>query len=395
MKALRIAFVTGAFPKLSETFVLQQIVALLALGHDVRIFAFEDPAEALTHADVASHRLLERTLYLDQRRTRARAGLCGSLARGVLGPFFPRAALTCRLAYGAQGRFDVIYCHFAQIAELARQLRSVGFFEGPLVAVVHGFDVTTLVAEHGRDYYAPLFREASRLLPVSELFQKKLVGLGADPGKVEVRRMGVDTAALAYRPRVLEPGETPRLVSVGRLVEKKGLELGLRAVAIAEQRSGRALHYDIVGDGPLRAELEAAAAREGIGEHVTFHGSRTSRETMELLGRAHVLLAPSVTAKNGDMEGIPVVLMEAMAQGLPVLSTRHSGIPELVEDGTSGVLVREGDADALGAALADLLAHPERWGDLTRAARLRVEAEFDNRVLARRLAQSFASWANE
>jgi colanic acid/amylovoran biosynthesis glycosyltransferase len=390
MTALRIAFVAGAFPKLSETFVLQQIVGLLALGHDVHIYAFENPGEAVAHPEVAAHRLLERTLYLDEPSARARAGWRGSLVRTALAPFFSGAALSRRVAHGPQGRFDVIYCHFAHVAELARQLRSVGFFEGPLAGVVHGYDVTTVVEERGERFYEPLFRDAARLYPVSNVFRAKLISLGADPDKVEVRRMGVDTGALAYAPKPLAAGETPRLVSVGRLVEKKGIEHGLRAMAAAQRSLARPLHYDVVGDGPLRAALEVAAEREGVAGRVVFHGSKTRAETQELVAGAHVLLAPSVTASNGDMEGIPVVLMEAMALGVPVLSTKHSGIPELVEDGASGILVPEGDPAALGAALAELLQHSERWDALTRTARRRVEDEFDNAVLVRRMARAFS-----
>jgi len=391
MTALRIAFVTGAFPKLSETFVLQQIVGLLALGHDVRIFAFENPGEALAQPEIATHRLLERTLYLDEASARRRAGWRGSLARMALATFLSGAALTRRVAYGTQGRFDVIYCHFAHVAELARQLRAVKFFEGPLVGVVHGYDVTTIVEQRGERFYAPLFRDAARLYPVSDVFRSKLVRLGADPAKVEVRRMGVDTRALAYAPKTLATSETPRVVSVGRLIEKKGIEHALRAMAAAERSLGRPLHYDIVGDGPLRKTLEAAAEREGVARRVVFHGSKTRDETQALVAQAHLLLAPSVTAANGDMEGIPVVLMEAMALGVPVLSTKHSGIPELVVDGASGVLVPEGDPLALGAALAALLGHQERWDALTRAARRRIEDEFDNAVLVRRMAEAFSN----
>jgi len=388
---MRIAFVAGAFPKLSETFVLEQILKLLALGHDVRIYAFDAPAETVRHAAIANHGLLDRTLYFTRR---PRGGLLSALSTVMkdkelgFSALREREALAQRQQHGPQGDFDVIYCHFGHIAERARKLRSVGFFGGPLVAVFHALDVTVLV--EGAHTYARLFQDAARLLPISHHWQKRLIELGAPASKVEVRHMGVDCSALAYRPRSLTPDRPVSIVSVGRLVEKKGFAYAIRALARAEKSLGRQLDYHLVGDGPLREELEQLARAEGVAERVTFHGARRSDEVVGLLARANILMAPSVTASNGDMEGIPMVLMEAMAQGLPVISTAHSGIPELVRHGESGVLVPERDADALAAAVTDLVRTPERWPSLLSHARRTVEAEFDSNQLAKDLEQVFA-----
>jgi colanic acid/amylovoran biosynthesis glycosyltransferase len=386
---MRIAFLAGAFPKLSETFVLEQIVKLLALGHDVRIFAFEAPDEPVRHAAIAEHRLLERTTYL----TRARGGVLSSLSTVLGAPELGFSALRDRdalarlEAHGKQGDFDVIYCHFGHVAERARRLRSVGLFTGPLLAVFHALDVTVLA--EGPRPYAKLFEEAERLLPISAHWQQRLIELGAPPEKVEVRHMGVDCAALEYLPRSLANGQAVRVISVGRLVEKKGFEYAIRAFARAEQALGQPLAYDLVGDGPLRTELEALARTEGVTGRVTFHGSKRSDEVVALLANAQILMAPSVTAANGDKEGIPVVLMEAMAQGLPVLSTLHSGIPELVRNGENGVLVPERDADALASALVELIRTPESWPLRLRNARQTVEAEFDSARLTLGLERLF------
>jgi colanic acid/amylovoran biosynthesis glycosyltransferase len=242
----------------------------------------------------------------------------------------------------------------------------------------------------GAHTYAPLFREAERLLPISEHWKRRLLELGAPPEKIEVRHMGVDTEALGYRPRSLPVGRAPRVISVGRFVEKKGFDYGLRAVARAERLLGSSLEYHLVGDGPLRPELQRLAQAEGLAERVTFHGAKSSDEIIALLADAELLMAPSVTAANGDKEGIPMVLMEAMAQGVLVLSTLHSGIPELVQNGESGRLVPERDADALASALADLLRTPEQWPRLLTNARKTVEADFDSTRLALGLERSFA-----
>jgi colanic acid/amylovoran biosynthesis glycosyltransferase len=386
---MRIAFVTGAFPKLSETFVLEQISGLCALGHDVRIYAFENPGEAAVHETVTEQRLLERTRYLSYERAQVVAGLPSALRSGGpgLGALRHRDALARRLAHGAQGDFAVIYCHFGHVAERARQLRQVGFFRGPLVAVFHAADLTIARPRGG---YAPLFREAEKLLPISRYWQRTLLELGAPAGKLEVLHMGVDCERIPFRPR---PPDLPlqRVVGVGRLIEKKGFEFALRAFAEAERTLARPLHFDLVGDGPLRARLERLADELGVRERVQFHGARTTKEVGALLDRAELLLAPSVTAENGDVEGIPVVLMEAMARGLPVISSVHSGIPELVEHDESGWLVPERDVDGLAQALVALAREPKRRLAFARAARARVEADFDSTRSTRRLAALFES----
>jgi len=157
------------------------------------------------------------------------------------------------------------------------------------------------------------------------------------------------------------------------LVEKKGIEIALRAVAQAATR-GLDVEYRIVGDGPLRAPLEKLTDELGIRQRVVFDGWRGHDEVADRLRRAHVMLAPSVTSEDGDQEGIPVVLMEAMAAGLLVLSTLHSGIPELVPH---PYLVVERDVDALAARLEWLVRHPARWPAIGDELRAKVLADFN------------------
>ena len=146
------------------------------------------------------------------------------------------------------------------------------------------------------------------------------------------------------------------------------------AVGFAARRIGE-LEWDLVGDGPLRSRLESLARLHRV--PVTFHGEQDRSRVRDLLERSQVLLAPSVTAANGDEEGIPVVIMEAMAHGLLVVSTRHSGIPELVSHGESGLLVAEHDSEALGNCLVMLHERPDMWMGMIEKARQRVEEAFD------------------
>ena len=368
-RPLKIAIVAGAFPKLSETFVLQQIGALLDLGHDVHVFAFEAARESVVHPGVTERNLLARTTYLANPQ-RLSSKLLGAVR-----------ALTGR----SPQRFDAIVCHFGHIAEKARHLRQQGYFDGPLAVVFHAYDLTVWLRERGDTAYAALFSEAALLLPISEHWRSKLLQLGAEPSKVSVLRMGVDCEAISYQARTLRADEPVRLLSVGRLVEKKGIAYAIEAIAKAREALP-AIEYSIVGDGPLMGVLKQMVEARGLGKHVTFLGALDSQRLQQLMATQHCLLVPSVTSADGDMEGLPVVIMEAMAQGLPVIATHHSGIPELVRDGETGLTVPERDATALAEALVAWAKAPEAW--LARSARARnvVEQSFEVKKLAADLA---------
>jgi colanic acid/amylovoran biosynthesis glycosyltransferase len=179
-----------------------------------------------------------------------------------------------------------------------------------------------------------------------------------------------------------------QLLTVGRLVEKKGLEYAVQAVARALKKYPN-LSYKIVGDGPLRDSLASSIKELGLERHINLVGWKKQEEVAVLLQEADLFLSPSVTSQDGDQEGIPATLIEAMARGLPVLSTYHSGIPELVEDGKSGFLVPERDVEALTTKLTYLLDHPECWPEMGYAGRKYVEAHYDLNKLNDRLVQLY------
>jgi colanic acid/amylovoran biosynthesis glycosyltransferase len=256
------------------------------------------------------------------------------------------------------------------------RLQSYGLFRGPLVTSFHGYDVSMHLRQAGREVYSELFRRGNVFLPVTEHWAGRLRSLGCPPGRIHVHRMGIDLGRFEFRPPHLPRDGDARLLSVGRLVEKKGFAHGLRAVSELLPEFPR-LRYDIVGDGPCRSDLERDIAGLGLGGAVRLLGALAQPHVLHRMRASDIFLAPSVTALDGDTEGLPVVLMEAMAVGLPVVTTRHSGIPELVEDGVTGFVAEERDGAGLAHKLRRLLAAPEAWAPLTRRARAKVEAECD------------------
>ena len=393
---MRIAYLVGEFPSLSETFILNQIIGLLEKNCQVDIYGYEPSRTAKLHPDVTNYNLLNHTFYYKNlpknyfiRLITAfwlflinfyRAPLL--LLRSLDFNQFGHQALSFRLFYavipfiGNNKEYDVIHCHFGHNGLLGMNLRHIGALQGPLVTTFHARDITQKLSELGEDAYDALFLESQFLLPISEHWQKKLQKLGCDPSKILVHHMGIDCQKFTFIPRKYDGQGKVEIVSIARLVQKKGIEYGIRAIAHLKKQ-GYSVRYSVIGNGELYDELNQLISELNLTDSIYLLGWKHQDELLEILNSAHILLAPSVTSSQGDQEGIPVALMEALAMGLPVVSTQHSGIPELVDDGISGYLVPEYDAEALAEKLACLIDEPQGWAEMGEAGRHRVEKDFN------------------
>lgn len=400
----RVALFLDRFPRLSETFIAGQAAALLEAGIDVYILAdrpTRTEAPAIVRTELAGRTHYRRAIPSSRvARIAETAALAGGCAfRSGLFPARWSLWALRRLKSGRGSRvrpvfdfpppgvprvFDAVVCHFGPIGARAVDLRVLAGMRGPIATVFHGYDVSRWVREHGVDVYRDLFARGDWFLPVSTYWQRRLVELGCPEKRCTVVHVGVDTQRLAFRLTRRSPGAPLRILSVARLVEKKGLQYALRAVARLNDLGVR-VDYRIVGDGPLCQSLQRLCRELALCDKVTFLGPQPPDSVAALLGDSDVLMAPSVTAGSGDEEGIPVVLMEAMAVGVPVVTTRHSGIPELVRDGTTGLLADERDVGSLANAVARIGKSEALSRSLTLAARDLVTREYDVRVQAARL----------
>jgi colanic acid/amylovoran biosynthesis glycosyltransferase len=363
----------------------------------VRIFAHEAGSRAPEHPDVERHGLMARTRVLGgdapvTGRGGGRAGV-GAFVR-CLRPEIARAsggwgALVRTLAaLRGEAPFDVVHCHYG-VAGL-RYGVAARLWGAPLIVSFYGYDASRYPRERGERVYEPLFAAAGRVTSLSPHMDDRLRALGCPPEKLRRVPLPVDATAAEDAMQAGSPGtgaiprlaalarhdtvepalartDSVRLLTVARLVEKKGIAIALRA--LASLRESPAIRYDVIGDGPQRAELEALAASLGIADRVRFTGAVSNERVMQEMRDADLFVLPSVTAPNGDEEGTPTVLLEASYAGMPVLATRHAGIPEIVADGVSGVLVAEGDPAALADGLRAMLAARERWPAMGEAGR--------------------------
>jgi len=398
---MRIAIVVGVFPRLTETFILHQVTALLDWGHDVRIISFGRPQGEIIHPEVEQYDLLSRTHYIDMPRTRGQLVWTAPVSMAKLFTHYPRSFLTCvglvekragfphpfditqaqRLAFVLQG-CDIIQCHFGPIG--LKTLPAARAANVPLVVTFHGFDIGEYPRTHGTQVYSSLFQHAEALLCVSDYVSRRLKELGAPADKTILQYITSTLSDVPYHQRKWPDDGPVRLLTIGRLVEKKGLQYSIEAVRRLVSE-GVNVKYWIAGEGPLRSKLRDTIAASRLEGHVKLLGQVTRPEVLRLLERSHIFILSSVTAGNGDTEGMPVVLREAQAAGLPVITTDHAGNPEAIQNGVTGFVVPERDVDALHERLRYLIDNPHLWPEMGRAGRKFVEEKFDARRLNERL----------
>lgn len=392
---MRLAFFLAAYPVTSETFVLRQIRGMISLGHDVTIVTgfhdksipdpFEGAAPVRVIRPIGSNqgglmRQAAGVISLIASAKSAKGRKCIRAAKvalqgGLVAPLMDIAGS----AKASLGDYDVIIAHFGPAGVRAMYLRDAGLISGKIATVFHGLDVTEKsLLRRFLPHYKILFAKTEALLPISALWKQRLIAWGADAGKISVHRMGVDVTQFAFvGNRALN--QPLRIMTTARFVQKKGLIYAIQAICSVRED----VHFMIVGYGPLETELRAASL--ACSNRITFAGKMSHKDVLNALGDTDAFLLPSVVADNGDMEGIPVSLMEAMALGVITISTWHSGIPELISDGTEGFLVQERNAGEIADVIARIVGGGENLPEMRRAARAKVELEFDNEKLDLRL----------
>lgn len=402
---MKIAMVVGVFPALSETFVLHQVTGLLELAYDVQIISFCRPDEDVMHPEVREYDLLTRTHYLDlptsrTERLRAFPPACVKLftqhalrsltatrvMRRRMGLPRPHEIILTERLVEAFDDCDLIHCHFGYFGLDA--LAAALITAKPLAVTFHGNDVGAYIRAHGRECYRDLFHRAAALMCVSNDLRDRVLQLGAPPERTVLQYISSSLNDVPCPERVVHDSRPIHILTVARLIEKKGIEYSLEAVQQLVT-TGIDVKYWIVGDGPLRKKLSEWITAAGLDERVTLHGLLPRPEVLRLFERADLFLLTSVTAESGDTEGMPVVIREAHAAGLPVITTAHSGNPGAIEDGVTGFAVPERDVDALVERLRFLIENQQLWPEMGRAGRRFVEERFDLQKLNRRLTRIY------
>lgn len=398
---MKLGYVLKKFPKLSETFVLNEILALEEQGASVEIFSLGVADEPRFHAAVGKLRAEIHYLGAGPHAAvaaciaslRAKLGVSGTADwRGVwdlleLPDRDPMRLVRCtlELAALAQARgVERFHAHFAGTStEVARAAALL--LELPYSFTCHAKDIYHESVD--RELLGRSIRDAERVITVCDANREHLEGLLAQK-LVNLQRLynGIDTAR--FHPELHRPSTPPVVLGVGRLVEKKGFVHLVEAIALLV-REGRAVQCVIAGEGRERERIEAAILAHGLTGRVRLLGAVDTDEVARQLAGAAVLALPCVIGEDGNRDALPTVILEAMAAGVPVVSTPVAGVAEMLEGGAAGSLVPIADVPALASAIAALLDDPEHARAIAQRARARVELHFDLRRNAGLLLESF------
>lgn len=282
----------------------------------------------------------------------------------------------------------LLHIYFGQIA--VHLLPLIRAWKNPSIVSFHGADVTV-------DMNKPAYREATQrmleavklVLVRSQSLRRAVADLGCDPEKIEIQRTGIPLEEFPFHERdFVAAGTEWRFVQAGRLIEKKGLPISLRAFAVFRRQYSNAT-LTIAGEGPMLGQLQKLARELNIEERVSFTGFISQEQLRDIYYRSHVFLHPSQIGHDGNQEGIPNSMLEAMATGLPVFATQHGGIPEAIENGVSGVLVPERDHEELARALLNAADDPRFLSRIARSGAEVVRKNFDLDAQAQRLEEIY------
>ncbi len=401
MSTPRIDYLVSRFPQPSETFIVRELDALASnTPYNFGLRSLFPVRDSAVH-DIA------RKWVLQLRRPSAAEALLGlgwatvrspGVLASVIGTVIRECArrpsrlvrslitvaLACAHARELQRSEDPVHLH----AHYASYPALAAWVCHRLLGVGYSFTA------HAHDLYIdqsmlPIkIADADFVVTISE-YNRRFLDRFASPGAaVSLVHCGIDVSKYPYREREM-PSEGPiHVLCVAYLGEKKGHQVLFRALALGGPGVDR-IQLDLIGSGPLRDSLGQLAIDLGINDRITFHGSRTEIEVRDALAAADMFVLPSVIAADRQMEGLPVSLMEALACGLPTVSTALSGIPEIIIDGETGLLAAPGDAQSLRNALESIIENPSAAKQYARAGRKLVEEEFDLDSATAALSQLF------
>jgi len=365
---MKIALILNSFPEISEKFLLNHLIGLVQSGADITILAAHRNMSGPRHAIFDEFKIADYTEWLDIPRNPLfrffHAPILffsllvrspGAAIKAIQIYKYKTMAKNCKcLYYGNRllGRhYDIVHCHFGTNGLIGSYLKDIGVAQR-LVTAFHGSDINSYPKRYGHALYEYLYKRADMITSNTRFTASKIIANGGSPSLIKI----VPEPLIASEYENLDRSTILpySLLTVGRLEEKKGHRYVIEALALVRKQVP-AVRYYIVGGGSLEAELRTLAKQHGVEDICYFEGMKTGEEVRSYYASCQVFTLPSVQASNGDMEGQGLVIQEAQMCGLPVITTRHNGIPDGLLDGETGFLLEERDVSGLAKRITELL----------------------------------------
>lgn len=354
---MKVIYVLSQFPKLSESFILNEIVELVKNDIDVLILSRTKPNEKIIHEEIKHYELLNRTYYFNLKDIMKANILIYSyylfthIINTMLNLEIPKKN-SLKIAYFAtlirREKPSCIHTHFATMGSFVKELSNLSNI--PYTITTHAYDI---YVNSNIKNLKNVMENAELVVTISDYNKNYLKNTISIKNKIEVIRCGIDSKKFKPTDKSIHNKNKINILTVSRLVEKKGIKYLIESIptVINEYPNCK---FTIVGSGPLKNSLEQLSNVLNIDKYIDFKGDVSDSELQRDYNDADMFVIPCIVAKNGDRDGIPVSLMEAMAMEIPVISTNVSGIPELIEDGVSGILAPPEDNYAISKAIISL-----------------------------------------
>lgn len=371
---MKVAHITGLFSPPSETFIYNYVVGLRDRGHQSHVFTL-----CRTNIDERPYDdVYEMTLPPRWHPDRIYPGIERRLGFIDLEEQSFRVARKQALDWLRELQPDIVHAHFGPIGVLVEPVAQR--LDIPLVVSFLGYDGSKLLrSSHWRRLYLKMSLGASTIIGISHYMCNRLTGIGIDQKKIRRISLGIEIDQFEYQnPATTFDGRNIHCLHVGRLTEKKSPLHLVEAFDLARKAllPDIELRLTIAGDGELREALAQKIEDLNLSDDVHTLGAVNHSEVKQLFQKAHIYTQYCETTREGDTEGQGVTFVEASSSGLPIVTTRHNGIPDVVLDGITGYLVEEGDIQGMADRIAKLARQPEQWKALGQAGRQHVEKNF-------------------
>ncbi len=374
---------------------------------DVKILSKNKGENNKIHKEIKKYRLLERTIFLNIPQNIMKRIVYGFFVFAKVFSVSPKIALksinilkykkealSLVLLFATHSFLnkkdkwapDIIHSHFGPNGKLAVFMKDIGVLDKKTLIITsfYGYDISGYVKNNREDVYNFLFKKCDSVIAISKHMKNELIKIGCPEEKIFIQHLGVNPDGFKFKKKAPNSKKI-KILTVARMVEKKGLEYSIKAFSKAINRHKINAEYFIIGDGPLKNKIELLISRLGIKKKVHVLGWRTREEVKNFMKKSDIFMLTSITAKNGDKEGTPTAILEAMSSGLPIISTFHAGIPEQVKNGVSGILVPEKNINEIEKAISFLVQNPALRLDMGKKGRTLVEKNFNSKFLNKSL----------